>query len=108
MSRHFRNDPFYGITYTIEDYNRCEDCNEMSLDCKMVDDDWYCEGCYEGLSRCEGCGEACSQRVEIEYDDAPCEGFKSEHHHERLCAECSDYITCNPLEFINIEIKGIV
>ena len=110
MNKDFRNDPFYGFTYSADDYKRCEDCNEMSMDCKVVEDDWwYCEGCYENnLSKCDGCGDVCHQRVEIEYDDAPYEDFKSEHYHERLCAGCSDYVTSNPLEYINVIIKGIV
>jgi hypothetical protein len=97
-----RNDPFLGITYNLEDYDRCFDCGEMELNCKYVDDEVYCEGCYENTSSCDGCGERTFKLVEIKYQSIAYSETKEYDHHEVLCGDCFSELQNE--DIINIQI----
>jgi hypothetical protein len=98
-----RNDPFLGITYNLEDYSRCESCNEFELNCKYVDDEPYCEGCFDETPCCEACGEHTFCIVEVKYQTTNYSETKEYDHHECLCGDCFETVS-NEEDVINLNI----
>jgi hypothetical protein len=88
----------------IEDYSRCADCGESEFDCKYIDEDTYCEGCYDNSPCCEACGEHTFLIVHVEYQTIQYSETKEYDHDETLCDDCFKTIE-QDINSINIIIK---